>query len=165
MSADAILRSAVFSRCRKYRYILTRVWNPKLPLVLFVGLNPSTADEHKDDPTVRRCIGFAREWHFGGLSLVNLFAYRATDPGDLLAATDPIGPRNDNCILTIARTTGRIVLAWGTLGGILGRDQRVLSMLPGAYCLGVTKGGHPKHPLYLPTRTRVRLFHAVTAVA
>lgn len=160
-----MLRSATFSACRTFRYSLSRVWNPRLSSVMFVGLNPSTADENEDDPTVRRCIGFARKWNCGGLILVNLFAYRCTDPAGLLQADDPIGPANDRVILESASAVGRIVLAWGTGGGLLDRNQHVLSLLPGAHCLGVTKDGHPKHPLYLAGSTRVRPFRAVLAAA
>lgn len=153
-----MLRSAVFSPCRTYRYSLSRVWNPRLPPVMFVGLNPSTADEQQDDPTVRRCVGFVRKWNFGGLILVNLFAYRSTDPAGLLEIDDPVGPENDKHILTSAHAAGRVVLAWGTKGSFLDRDQHVISLLPDAHCLGVTKNGHPKHPLYLADNTGVRPF-------
>ncbi len=153
-----MLRSAAFSPCRTFRYSLSRVWNANLPTVVFVGLNPSTADEQEDDPTIRRCIGFARKWKFGGLILVNLFAYRCTNPAGLLEADDPIGPGNDKYVLANARTAARVLLAWGTKGSLLNRDQRVLSMLPRAHCLGITKDGHPRHPLYLAGNTRVRPF-------
>jgi hypothetical protein len=156
-----MLRSAVFSPCRSYRYSLSRVWNPKLSSVLFVGLNPSTADEHKDDPTVRRCVAFAMKWNFGGMILVNLFAYQSTDPAGLLEANDPIGPWNDKHILASARAAERVVLAWGTKGTLRERDQHVLSLLPVTHCLGVTKDGHPKHPLYLAGNTGVQKFHRV----
>jgi hypothetical protein len=129
-----------------------------LPSVVFVGLNPSTADELQDDPTVRRCVGFTRKWNFGGLILVNLFAYRSTDPVGLLEADDPVGPGNDKYILASARAAKCVVLAWGTKGCLLDRDQHVLSLLPGAHCLGVTKDGHPRHPLYLAGNTGVRPF-------
>src|SRR4029078_1544091 len=90
MTADAI-----FSRCRQYRYVLRRAWRNDLPEVLFIALNPSTADEASDDATVRRCIGFARDWGFGALAIANLFAFRSSNPLSLRCATDPIGPRND----------------------------------------------------------------------
>jgi hypothetical protein len=160
-----MLRSAAFSPCRRYRYSLSRVWNPKLPSVMFVGLNPSTADEREDDPTVRRCVGFARKWNFGGLILVNLFAYRSTDPASLLQADDPVGPENDEHILASARAAERVVLAWGAKGSLFDRDQHVLSLLPGAHCLGFTKEGYPKHPLYLAGNTRARPFREVPAAA
>ena len=154
-------RSAIFSPCLKYRYSLSRVWNPKLPTVVFVGLNPSTADEQEDDPTVRRCIAFARKWHFGSLNLVNLFAYRSTDPTCLTKAEDPVGPENDAHIVQSVVRAKRVVIAWGTKGTLLSRDRQVLSLLPDSHCLGITKEGYPKHPLYLAGNTRVRLFRAV----
>lgn len=160
-----MLRSAAFCPCRTYRYSLSRVWNPGLPSIMFVGLNPSTADEREDDPTVRRCVGFARQWNFGGLTLVNLFAYRSTDPTGLLEADDPVGPGNDEHILARARAVDRIVLAWGTKGTLLGRDKHVLRLLPAAHCLGVTKNGHPKHPLYLAANTGVRPFGRRSVIA
>lgn len=160
-----MFRSATFSPCRSYRYSLTRVWNPKLPSVMFVGLNPSTADEHGDDPTVRRCIGFARKWGFGGVMLVNLFAYRSTDPSGLLEVDDPIGRGNDRHILSCAGRAKRIVVAWGTKGCLLDRNQDVLAILPRAYCFGVTKEGHPKHPLYLAGDTSVQPFPREVAAA
>src|SRR5262245_38555366 len=98
-----MLRSAVFSPCRKYRYSLTRIWDAERPNVMFVGLNPSTADDQVDDPTVRRCIGFARKWRFGGMIIVNLFAYRSTDPNRLQEILDPVGPENDEHIAATAR--------------------------------------------------------------
>jgi len=160
-----MLRSATFSSCRTFRYSLSRIWKPRLSKVMFVGLNPSTADENEDDPTVRRCIGFARKWNCGGLILVNLFAYRSTDPAGLLQAADPIGPANDRYILKSASAAGRIVLAWGTRGGLLERDEHILSLLPTAHCLGITKDGCPKHPLYLAGNTRLRPYRAVYAAA
>ena len=127
---------------------------------MFVGLNPSTADETKDDNTVRRCIGFAKDWGFGSLVLVNLFAYRSTDPNALLLVADPVGAENDTYILAASRAVERVVVAWGTKGTLLGRDKRVASLLPHSHCLGVTKSGHPKHPLYLAAKTSARLFPA-----
>jgi len=153
-----MLASADFSPCRSYRYSLSRIWNRKLPVILFVGLNPSTADETANDPTVRRCIGFARAWGFGGLVLVNLFAYRATNPADLLNAKDPVGPRNDDFILKNALSAGRTVVAWGAKGNLLGRDHYVLSLLSSTACLGTTKDGAPRHPLYIRADTRLRPF-------
>lgn len=160
-----MLRTAIFSTCRKYRYTLTRIWEPKKSFALFVCLNPSTADESQDDPTVRRCKAFASRWNHGGLVIVNLFAYRSTDPAGLLEVRDPIGPENDKYILSKAHAASRIILAWGTKGSLLERDQHVLALLSGAYCLGVTKFGHPKHPLYLPSDARVRPFQIKSTAA
>jgi hypothetical protein len=152
-----MISSAQFSCCRTYRYSLRRIWSER-PLVLFVGLNPSTADETTDDPTVRRCIGFARRWRHGGLLLVNLFAYRSTDPAGLKRASDPIGPENDAAILDCCQSVTRVVVAWGVHGILEYRDRQVLSLLSRPYCLGLTKSGAPRHPLYLSAATRLRRF-------
>ncbi len=146
-------RSAHFSACSTYRYSLSRTWDTSLPRILFVGLNPSTADEQCDDPTVRRCIGFARSWGYGGLVLVNLFAYRTTDPNELKNVEAPVGPDNDRWIATEKSRVERIVAAWGNHGVLLNRDEAVLATLGRVYCLGVTKAGCPRHPLYLASNT------------
>jgi hypothetical protein len=157
--------SAKFSSCRRYRYSLSRAWNLDLPTIVFVGLNPSTADEHVDDATVRRCLGFARNWNYGGLVLVNLFAYRSTDPSALRQAEDPIGPLNDESIASCCRSASRVVVAWGIHGDCHRRDRDVLSLLSRPYCLGLTRNGAPKHPLYLAADTRLRLFRRNVAAA
>lgn len=146
-------RTARISPCGRYRYSLSRTWNRSLPVVLFVGLNPSTADDQIDDPTVRRCIGFAKSWGYGGLILVNLFAHRATNPSELTDAADPIGPENDYWITAEQARADRIVAAWGNHGSLFDRDKTVIDNLAGAYCLGTTKLGCPRHPLYLASRT------------
>lgn len=116
---------------------------------MFVGLNPSTADETQDDPTIRRCIAFAKSWGYAGLCMTNLFAFRATDPKDMMVAADPVGPENDGYLLALAGDTGVIVAAWGANGTHLGRDADVCKLLPVLHCLALTKDGHPGHPLYL----------------
>ena len=158
-----MLRStATFSPCRTYRYSLTRVWDADLPRVAFIGLNPSTADETADDPTIRRCIGFARRWGFGSMVVVNCFALRSTYPKGLRRSSDPVGPGNDRAIIRVVRSVDRVVAAWGAHGGYLDRDTRVLAMLPDdAMCLGVTLDGSPRHPLYLPSETRARPLSAL----
>jgi hypothetical protein len=146
-----IRRAAGFSRCGRYRYWLMRTWTAAKPVVCWVMLNPSTADAERDDPTIRRCIGFSRRWDFGGLVVVNLFAWKATRPNELTNASDPIGPRNDSVI--VHHTAGRrVIVAWGTHGDLGGRDRTVLQLLANASqveCLGVTNNGQPKHPLYV----------------
>jgi hypothetical protein len=149
-------RTARFSRCSEYRYTLSRTWDKSLPRVLFIGLNPSTADDQRDDPTVRRCIGFASEWGYGGLILVNLFAYRSTDPNGLTEVDDPIGPENDRWISVEQAKADRVVAAWGNHGVLLNRDTAVLESLNQAYCLGITKAGCPRHPLYIAAGTRMK---------
>ena len=135
-----------------YRYTLTREWARDLPFVAFVGLNPSTADATQDDNMIRRCIRFAQSWDKGGLVMLNLFAYRSTDPRALADADiDPVGPRNDQALAQECQ--GRLVVAcWGTWGSIHGRAQRVIdSGVLGDYrVLHLTKDGDPGHPLRLP---------------
>ncbi|MCL6605535.1 MAG: DUF1643 domain-containing protein [Paenibacillus sp.] len=143
---------AVLDETEKYRYSLWRVWDIKLPRLLFIMLNPSTADHTQDDPTIRRCIGFAKSWGYGAIEVVNLFAYRATDPKELRnKKIDPIGIDNDNYIISRASECKDIVLAWGTNGGFLKRDKAVLKLLVNykLNCLEETKFGHPKHPLFV----------------
>ena len=148
---------ANFSRCGRYRYTLWRRWDVDRPAVMIIGLNPSTADARQDDPTIRRCIGFARAWGYGGLVVTNLFAFRATYPVDLKAAADPVGPCNDAWIRRMARQVGIIVAAWGNDGAWLQRSARVRRMLAGRlHCLRLNAGGEPAHPLYLPARLAPR---------
>jgi len=150
MLTDPLL-GANFSRCRRFRYTLWRRWNDDRPLVMIIGLNPSTADAYRDDPTIRRCIRFARDWCGGGLIVTNLFAYRATYPTELKKTPDAIGPRNDLWIRRMAAAASMIVAAWGNHGSWLGRDRRVCKMLNGRLnCLRLTAAGQPAHPLYLP---------------
>lgn len=144
-------RRTVLSACRTYRYVLWREWDPARPgYALFVGLNPSTADGATDDPTVRRCRDFARRWGYGALCLANLFAYRATDPAALKVAASPVGRGNDRWLARLTAEAGVVVAAWGVHGAFMGRDRAVTAFLGGRLtCLGVTKDGHPRHPLYV----------------
>lgn len=145
---------AVLSDCGRYRYTLTRRWAPGAPM-LFVMLNPSTADASMDDPTIRRCIGFAKREGCGALEVVNLFAFRATDPAALSTATDPIGPDNDRHIVEAAVRGGVIVAAWGASvpAALRTRPAQVGRLLRETrlrlWCLGMTSGGAPRHPLYV----------------
>jgi hypothetical protein len=144
-------RDAIFSPCGQYRYVLRRSWARHLPTVLFIALNPSTADHRVDDPTIRRCIGFAKSWGFGRLAVGNLFAYRSTDPKRLRIADDPVGPMNDRWLTTLASRAELTVAAWGVHGSLHGRADAVVSRLTGLHHLGITRHGHPRHPLYLPS--------------
>jgi hypothetical protein len=154
------LREAVLSNCGSYRYTLTRKWSGSRPALTFIMLNPSTADGTLDDPTIRRCIGFARARGFGGIQVLNLFAFRATDPRHMMAAHDPVGPNNDGHIIAAlteaAAASSPVIAAWGVHGTHNGReaDVRKLSMECGVplMCLGLTKGGHPRHPLYVAAK-------------
>lgn len=147
-------RTAIISDCGLYRYSLTREWDPELGRVLFVMLNPSTADARSDDPTIWRCIAFAMSWGFGSLEVVNLFAYRATCPHALVEVADPIGPENDRHIGEAVDRANLVIAAWGCRGGLYRRDAAVRPYMAAAKCLGVTKAGHPRHPLYVKGNTR-----------
>lgn len=149
--------SAYFSDDRCYRYSLTRDVAPLdgEGTVVFVGLNPSTADETTDDPTVRRCIGYARTWGYARLKIVNLYALRATDPRELWQADDPVGPENDHVISLVFGGSDLIIGAWGANA----RRDRLVQFAETFggwpfYALGLTKGGEPRHPLYLRADAR-----------
>lgn len=146
-----VTKSACISACQKYRYALTRWWDGSLPVVAFIGLNPSTADGSVDDQTIRRCTAYANAWGYGSLVMLNLFALRATNPKELKKAQDPVGPRNDYFICSRCRDADKIIVCWGTLGDYLCRDKAILSSIPGlkTYCLKQTVKGFPSHPLYL----------------
>lgn len=155
--------SAIFSDDRTYRYVLTRWWGDGDIIydkcVLFIGLNPSTADETKNDPTITREIGFAKTWGFRGLVKVNLFGYRATDPKEMKKQEDPVGPKNDEWILDVHNSTALTVATWGGHGDFLDRSGHVMGFLfNDVYCLGVTKNNQPKHTLYLPASTPLSLY-------
>jgi len=157
-----IKRTADFSPCQTWRYTLKRVWDDDKPSVLFILLNPSTADEVQDDPTNRRGIGFAMDWGFGGVVFCNLFAVRTPDPKVMMRTEDPVGPMNNHWITQQSYSCPTIVLAWGSHGAFMGRDKEVLAMLQKSkktlFCLGCTKGGHPKHILYLSRNVPWREF-------
>lgn len=143
--------SATFSPCRTYRYSLWRRWGaPEQGYAMFIGLNPSTADEVEDDPTIRRCVQFAKDWGYGALCMTNIFAFRATDPAVMKAQPEPVGPDTDAVLVALAKTAGVVVAAWGNHGSHRGRDQQVIALLPRLACLKVTKARQPSHPLYLP---------------
>src|SRR5574337_58428 len=145
---------AKFSRCRKYRYVLWRIWDESKPMCAFIGLNPSTADEVKNDPTVTRCINYAKAWDCGGLYMLNIFAYRATDPKVMKAQNDPIGPENNKHLDLYTGMSEIRIAAWGTHGSYLNRGRDVAALLANLKCLGITQSGHPKHPLYLRSDTK-----------
>jgi len=150
-AAAALSMGAEFSPCRRYRYRLWRTWGDPRELLLLVMLNPSTADASADDPTIRRCIAFAKRWKHGALEVVNLFAWRSTDPDELLDVPDPVGPGNDEVVLAAARGARRVIAAWGAHRAAQERAPTVLRLLAGAgvvaYHLGLNEDGSPKHPL------------------
>lgn len=147
--------SAVFSRCGAYRFALTREWGPG-GRIAFVMLNPSTADQRRNDPTIARCELRARDMGLGGLRIVNLFAWRATRPAELRACADPVGPGNDATIRRAALWADLVLCAWGADGRLLDRAARVEALLRATgrplWHLGLTQAGAPRHPLYRPRR-------------
>ena len=142
--------AAEFSPDRVHRYALWRTWNESKGIAMFVGLNPSTADEVKNDPTVTRCINYAKRWEFGGMIMGNIFAFRATDPKVMKDSADPVGPDNDQWLLKLAKETSLIVAVWGNHGEFMERGKAVLRLFEETdlHCLALNKTGHPKHPLY-----------------
>src|SRR5262249_38886078 len=151
------VRQAVLSPDQIYRYRLSRIWDEAVPTMLVIGLNPSTADATCDDATIRRCRGFAAREGFGGLQVVNLFAYRSTDPAALPHVAAPAGPNNDLHIPPVVEFAAFAVAAWGAGGHLNGRDRHVTDLVRSfgvpLRCWGRTKAGHPRHPLYLPGDT------------
>lgn len=145
--------TAVYSECERYRYLLTREWAPDQGRVLFVMLNPSTATEVQNDPTVERCERRARALGFGAFRVCNIFAWRDTDPAQMRRAADPIGPENDAAIAGSCPWADRIICAWGAHGAHLDRGPAVEALIRATgqplYHLGLTKAGHPRHPLYI----------------
>jgi hypothetical protein len=154
VTAALVESSARLSADGVYRYELRRIWEPSWQTVGWIMLNPSTADASIDDPTIRRCVGFARAWGYGGIVVRNLFALRATDPRSLRHHADPIGPENDHCLRDGVEHDGITICAWGAHGVLRDRGERIREAFTesGAvlYHLGLTKAGAPRHPLYLP---------------
>lgn len=152
---ELIDRVTTFSEDRIYRYTLWRDWDidsitgcAPNEFVQFIGLNPSTADETRDDPTIRRCRGFAQVWGFGAMCMTNLFAFRATSPKVMKAAPNSIGPDNDSWLSRISSSAGLVIACWGRDGEFMNRDNEVLNIVPSVYQIG--PAGYPRHPLYLP---------------
>ena len=141
-------QSAIISECGNYRYELKRIWDDSKPWVLFVCLNPSTADHEKEDNTSRVCINYAKRWGYGGLVIANLFAYRSTDKSVLYQVADPVGPENDQHLQGLSKEAVETVCAWTDDGAFMERDLAVLPLLKSPKCLTILKSGRPGHPLY-----------------
>jgi hypothetical protein len=159
-------RGASFDNTATYRYNLWREWDSNAPRVGFVMLNPSRADAIVDDPTIRRCIGFARSWGFGGLEVVNLFAYRTAHPNELRKVNNPVGVENDRYLASLNQRVDRVIVAWGNWGTWQNRDKATLQILNREiiYCLGMTQSGQPKHPLYISADTSLLPFLRLEAI-
>lgn len=157
---------AEFSPCRRWRYTLWRIWDESKPYCAFIGLNPSTATETENDPTVSRCINYARDWEYGGMFMLNLFGWRATKPKDMKSAKEPVGPDNDAAILRVAKDAGLVVCAWGNDGAYRDRSGHVRALLREAsikvHSLTVTGSGEPGHPLYLRSDCKPVPFNLAT---
>jgi len=145
--------TAVYSECERYRYSLTRVWDEDGRRINFVMLNPSTATERQNDPTVERCERRARALGFGAFTVCNIFAWRETDPFKMRRAAEPVGPENDAAIIAACAAADTLICAWGTHGAHLDRGSQVETIMRATgrplYHLGLSKAGHPKHPLYI----------------
>jgi hypothetical protein len=149
------VRQTILSPDRVYRYCLWREWATGEGYCAIVGLNPSKADEVEDDPTITRCIAFAKSWGCNALCMLNLFAYRATKPEEMKKAIDPIGPDNNKHLIELTKEAKILLAAWGTHGNYQNRDRQVLHLLssqtiPALWkCLGKTQDGFPRHPLFV----------------
>lgn len=142
-------QNARFSRCKSYRYNLSRSWSEGSGKAVFIGLNPSTADKNEDDPTIRRCVGFARSWGCDSMEIVNLFAFCATRPEDLKLAEEPIGRYTNRWIAAAVEEATISIACWGNHGAFLGRSDQIRDRYPELHCLGINASGMPKHPLYI----------------
>lgn len=149
---------ALFSPCRTWRYSLWRIWDERRNHAVFVGLNPSTADETIDDPTIRRCIQFAKDWGYGGLYMLNAFAFCTKDPKVMKTAADPVGPDNDFLLSQYSLSAGVTVAAWGNDGNFMGRAAKVREQLYNPHYLKLNKDGSPAHPLYLSAKLKPKLW-------
>lgn len=155
-----VIASAVISDCGKYRYSLTRIWDESKPKVMFIMLNPSTADGIKDDPTIRRCIGFAKSWGFGGLYVCNLFAFRSTNPKELLNTDNPFGDKNIWHTRQLLDKVEKVICAWGNekiVDKICGKGnsfENIYYAYDKLHFIELSKFGTPKHPLYLKSELK-----------
>ena len=155
-------RDAVFSENGLYRYLLRRTWDHDLPRALFIMLNSSVAGAELDDPTIRSVMRLCRAWNFGSFEVGNQYGWITPYPDDLAKADDPIGPRNDVILDAAIRRCDMTVCAWGANPMASRRKGAMVHLIgqhrPAAYCLGLTKHGAPKHPLYIKTGTPLVLY-------
>jgi len=151
-----MIRRASFSRCGQYRYALWREWDSTLPQVLFIGLNPATADAEKEDNTMRRCLYYAKSWGYGSMAVGNLFAFRTTWPTELKKAPDPVGKYNDRWLGKLSVNANLVVAMWGNDGSFLGRAGKVIRRFPDLHCFKLTAQGQPHHTRGLPNGLKPR---------
>jgi hypothetical protein len=155
------ISGACFDEGRNHRYALWRIWDNTVKPLLFIGLNPSTASEHKDDPTIIRLVNFAKSWHYGGLYAGNLYSIVSPDPKVLVMPISPFDTdQNDIALQAMSKTCSTILVGWGEWGKRLGkRPDEVLEIIGGrAFCLKINKSGEPVHPLYQPSDSKLMLY-------
>ena len=162
MPTHYLENDAVISDCGKYRYLLRRTWDHAKPRCLYIMLNPSTADARQDDATIRSCVRLANGLGYGSMEVVNVFAWRATKPDELLTAPDPCGPRNEHHVEAALGRCDIPILAWGAWppaaeASVYIRNT-IRSRRPAAFCFGRTKSGAPKHPLYVKNGTLLETY-------
>lgn len=172
MDKKLVASNALFSSCNRYRHFLFRIWDLSIPAVNFIMLNPSTASQVKDDPTIRRCMDFADRWGAGGIIVTNLFEYRTSEPKRLFWVSSPIcaiGNTNPNQFVkdpvraiqenfNLKVLCDKTIFSWGSHGKFMDRDKEVIAMHPNGFCLGKTIKGTPRHPLYLLKTTPLEPF-------
>lgn len=149
---------AIISEDEKYRYVLWRIWDKDLDPVMFIMLNPSTADATKNDPTINKCMAYAKRWGYGSIFVCNLYAYRSRDPKALEHVLNPIGPDCDSWLITVSKVSPMKIAAWGNGMVSKGRVEKVRHLVGPLNCLEISKSGNPKHPLYLRKNLLPRFF-------
>ncbi len=147
LTFDILKTGATFSPCRRYRYELYRIWDDQKPLIMFIGLNPSTANEFEPDNTIKRVVAMARGWGYGGVYMMNLFCFVTAYPDELDVSKEDIA-LNDQWLRTTEALCDTVVFAWGAFKQTDGRAESVIRMFPNAMALHINKNGSPKHPLY-----------------
>ncbi len=153
---------AIFSDCKKYRFILWRIWdfsNIK-PRLMFIGLNPSTADDREPDPTIKRVVGLAKKWGYGGIYMANLFPFITPYPEQLEENPLDRVKENDKYLEEYSKKSGEIVFAWGAFP-VMGRDLDMIKKFPNSKCLHINDDGTPQHPLYVPKNTILQPYQPV----
>ena len=152
-----MIKDAIISSDDKYRYMLSRIWDKSKSKVMIIGLNPSMADASQDDPTIRKCIKYAKSWGYGGVYMLNLFAFRTPKPKVMFVADEPIGIENDKYLMDYSLKCDKVVCAWGNDGNYKNRSSEAKSKLSNLHYLMLNNSGEPAHPLYLkPELTPVR---------